>query len=515
MIDKKHRKVWRIERRILFLALFVSLVFGGTIYAQIRFPSGFAVAIDDMGWNEGGSLGDTGGPWRVGVRRNFDVRDYRPIVEVGRKVGVRFQGLFILSEMDRLNLLQDYPTTTQQGENFDNTANIDPSQFAMMDYVKENAAFLEFGLHGVGHEHWIDGNRTRAEWYNIEDNKPWPEEDMRDHIEAFKRIMAQYNLSPEYGHSFPESFVPCAYGYYWNPGGEYSTGALMRENGVKYANTLFQQIEELNPPDPGSGGIDHGVLVVDRQNFGNPWYALASLPTAPIDSFRTDIVESHWSNWLAHDDFLQEELNERWVNFFEEVQQSARFYLAKNTEQFASQWLYKQYATVIEPTEGTVRIDNREMPKEVYTNNLLGNMVLAVALEAEQHVCSATLDSQPIAAYYEAGGFGFLYLPKLDRDRYELRYSLGKERIRPSINLTGTYNVYAWEPGKKQSAIDLQMYGTQEVEIYTDRSPAEITSQNPHLVVRDYRYSDDKQVLSMTIAGRDIQGERGTIIIKH
>ena len=504
----------RIGVRILFVLL-CSLLFSTTTEAQIQFPSGFAVAIDDMGWNEGGSLGDTGGPWRVGVRRDFHVRDYKPIVEVGREVGVRFQGLFILAEMDRLNVLKEYPTTTQHGKDFDNTRNIDPSQIAMMDYVKENAAYLEFGLHGVGHEHWIDGKRTRAEWYDTENDKPWAEEDMRDHVEAFKKIMAQYQISPEYGHSFPESFVPCAYGYYWNPDGEYSTGALLGENGVKYANTLFQQVEELDPPDPGDGGFDHGMLVVDRQNFGNPWYALASLPTAPIDSFRTDVIESHWANWLASDDFLQPDLNQRWIDFFTQVQASNRFYLAKNTEQFSSQWLYKRYTSVKETEEGTVLIDNRQMPEVVYEHDLLGNMVLAVALESGQHVSEASLNGKPIPAYYEDGGFGFLYLPALERDRYELSYALDDERIHPSVNLTGTYNVYSWKPGKRQSALDLKMYGTQEVQIFTDKAPKEIVSKNPHLTVRDYQYFAEEQVLTLTIFGRDIQGERGIITIKH
>jgi len=515
MIDKKHRSVWRTKAGILFIALLFSFAFSSMAYAQIQFPGGFAIAIDDMGWNEGGSLGDTGGPWRVGVRRNFDVRDYRPIVEVGREVNVRFQGLFILAEMDRLNVLANYPTTTQQGRNFDNSSNIDSTQIAMMEYVKDNAAFLEFGLHGVGHEHWINGERSRAEWYNLEDNKPWPEEDMRDHIEAFKKIMAQYGLSPENGHSFPESFVPCAYGYYWNPDGKYSTGALLGENGIKYANTLFQQIEELNPPAPGAGGIDHGVLVVDRQNFGNPWYALASLPTAPIDSYRTDIIESHWANWLAQDDFLQLALNEKWIDFFRQIQKSNRFYLAKNTEQFSAQWLYKRYSTVEETVEGIVMIDNSRMPKEVYSNGLVGNLVLAVELKSGQHVNAATLDGKPIAAYYEDGGFGFLYLPQLERKRYEMRYTIGDEQIRPSVNLSGTYNVYAYQPGRDQCLIDMKMYGTQEVEIYTDRAPGEIVSLNEHLVVLDHQYSEEMQLLSIPISGRDIQGERGTIIIKY
>ena len=187
------------------------------ILKRIQFPKVFAVAINDMGWNNGGALAYTKGHWRVGFRRNFAVLDYYPIIEVGKAVGVRFQGFFILCEMDRLNVCAKYPTTTQAGESFDNSANIEPSQFEVMNYVKDNSAYLEFGIHGVGHEHWIDGKRTRAEWYDLENNKSWTEQDSRDHIKCFKEVMAQYGWTKENGQSFSESFVPCACGYYWNP----------------------------------------------------------------------------------------------------------------------------------------------------------------------------------------------------------------------------------------------------------------------------------------------------------
>ena len=51
--------------------------------------------IGQVGWMGGSSL-ETDGPWRAGIRRDFDVRDYKPMVEVGKELGVRFMSLFIL-----------------------------------------------------------------------------------------------------------------------------------------------------------------------------------------------------------------------------------------------------------------------------------------------------------------------------------------------------------------------------------------------------------------------------------
>jgi hypothetical protein len=202
---------------------------------RMIFPRPFAFAIDDLGWNIGTNSGEgeNQGPYRIGIDRKMDIDDYKCIVEVAKQVGVRIQALFVLAEMDRENILVKFPTTTWIGKNWDNSANRCQENIDIMNFVKDNSANIEFGLHGVGHEYWVNGVKKRAEWYCTDDNHPWPEESSIEHLQCFKDILAQYKLSPEYGHSFPESFVPCAYGYYWNPTGEYSTGSIMSKAGVK------------------------------------------------------------------------------------------------------------------------------------------------------------------------------------------------------------------------------------------------------------------------------------------
>lgn len=481
----------------------------------IIFPRAFFIAIDDMGWNDGSNISAEGGPYRAGVRRNTDVRDYRPIVEVGQTVGVRFQGLFVLAEMDRENVVATLPTATQAGARFDNTINIDDTQIETMKYVKDNAAYLEFGLHGVGHEHWENGKPTRAEWYDMENDRPWPEEDSRAHIELFKSIMAQYGWTPESGHSFPESFVPCAYAYFWNPEGPFSTGKLMRDNGVKYANTDFNYIMESNPPLTFGGGFDHGLLVVNRYQYGNNWYELAAVPSESIETFETDIIESHWPNWLAQDDFLQPELNQKWIAFFREIQATRDRYLAKNTEQFSSQWLYFRFTTLAEARRGEVVIDNTAMPDEAYQADFLGNMVLAVALGEGEHVSKALLEGEPVAAYLEEAGFGYIYLPPLERRRYGFTYEVSDATMPAYVNHTGTYNVYAFRSGDEETVVDLKMYGTQEVAVKVPAQPKAIRSSNPHLKVLGSTYDDQSGMSSITLSGRDMQGERGILTLTY
>jgi hypothetical protein len=483
----------------------------------IEFPRAFAFAIDDLGWNEGSSMvvNVPIGPYRAGVKRLFDIRDYQYVIDVGKAVGVRIQCLFILSEMDRQNILAKYPTATWMREKWDNMARVNEHQCEIMNYVRQQAAHMEFGLHGTGHEYWAeDGKQRRAEWYNLVDKKPWPEESLRGHIQAFREIMAQYGLTPGNGHSFPETFVPCAYSYYWNPTGDYSLGKLMFEAGAKYANTDFGQIPELSPPpERNGGGFDHGIHVINRLNYGNPWYAVASLPNIPLDLQYSDVIESHWPNWLAHDDFLQPEITSQWIDYYRNVQRFPNRYIAKNTEQLHSQWLYNKFTRVV-ISDGLLEIDNTQMPDEAYRNNLLGNMVLKIQLKGGQHVSSASINGETIPAYFEDQGFGFLYLPRLERKKYQLRYAVGNEFLSRTVCNDGTYNVYGISDHQHEIQINVKVYGTQVIKVRCDKSK-QVVSDNNGLAIENFNYDEQHHMLNIKVNARNIQGETGTIMIRH
>ncbi|WP_224994369.1 hypothetical protein [Cesiribacter sp. SM1] len=483
---------------------------------QIVFPRAFAFAIDDLGWNEGSDLTQnaTPGPYRCGVKRKFDLNDYKHIVEVGKKVGARIQCLFILSEMDRENVLAKFPTTTYQRGAWDNRARVNEEQQEIMNYVREQAAYMEFGLHGTGHEYWAPGQaQKRAEWYNLIDKEPWPEESLREHIQCFKEIMAQYGLSPENGHSFPESFVPCAYSYYWNPTGNYSLGKLLREAGVKYANTDFSQIPELNPPgEPNGGGFDHGTHVINRINYGNLWYELATLPRVPLQEQQTDIIESHWPNWLAQDDFLQPDISEQWINYYKTAQRSRDRYIAKNTEQLHSQWLYNKYTLVTEKEPGFVILDNTQMPEEAYQHDTLGSMVLKVKLGENEHLSAAELEGDGIPAYFEEEGWGFLYLPRLERKEYRLTYRVGQEILPLHVIHKGTSNIYSLQQQEGRIMINLKVYGDQIMTIKCEK-PRQVLSATAGagIAVERYEYDESNGLLAVALKASDFQGVRGVL----
>lgn len=494
---------------------------------SIIFPRAFAFAVDDMGWNEGASQHRDGGegPARVGINRRMTLADYKALVDVGKAVGVRVQGLFVLCDMDRDNACARYPTTTMFGAGWDNRANVRAEQTEIMEYVKENAAHLEFGLHGVGHEHWGDDRRrVRAEWYDIENDKSWPEEDLRAHLDCYREILAQYGLSPENGHSFPKSFVPCAYSYWWNPDGTYSLGTLLGELGVKYANTLFEEVRELNPPEgDNGGGFDHGVHVINRVNYGNEWFSLASLPTVPLCEQASDVIETHWPNWLAADPSDQETMTRRFIEYYRAVQRSEDRYAAKNTEQLHSQWLYRRYAKVTEISPGEVVIDNSAMPAEAYEHGLLGPMILKVPLGDGFHVSRATIDGaaideaaidgSPIASYFEDSGFGFLYLPVLERKEYRLLYSVSEEAMPFYVWNDDTFSVYSVHSREGATVIDLAVYGKQTVRIHCAK-PESVQLRGANISMSGERYDGRSGCLELDLSAGDIQGSRGLIVLR-
>ena len=117
-------------------------------------PLALQIVIDDVGWWSGRDDSAAGGPYRNNLPRNHTVADYRAIVELGRRLGMRPQAAFILCEWDRGNLLRELPTGTWQGRLWDNSRWVGPWLDEAAQVIREGRRHLELTLHGVGHEYW-------------------------------------------------------------------------------------------------------------------------------------------------------------------------------------------------------------------------------------------------------------------------------------------------------------------------------------------------------------------------
>ena len=186
-----------------------------------------------MGWKQGWSTDvDSVNPHHIDgpEGRWMGMADYEVVIDIAKAVNTRILGLFIMSEFDRSNICADFPSTTEEGANWDNSDRKRDDDHRIMNYVKSNAAYLEFGLHGVRHNHWKDGKKSGEFARNNLNINPHTVEEMQQHLKCYKRLIDQYGIS------FPKSFVPPRHCYYYNPEDSMDTGGLMASWGIKYVS---------------------------------------------------------------------------------------------------------------------------------------------------------------------------------------------------------------------------------------------------------------------------------------
>ncbi len=472
---------------VAFFSLFTAATFA------INIPKPLAIDIDDLGWKEGWDLHESGGPYRLGLPhgRMMTLQDYEVIVYISKAVGVRIKSLFIMSEFDRSNICAQYPTTNEQGSNWDNSALVNDSDFVIMDYVKENAAYIEFGLHGVRHEFWDAETRrpSRAEWADSQKKRPY--DILWGHMECYKKLIDQYGID------FPKSVRTAAANYYYNLNDPEDTGALMRVWGVKYA-TL--------PPDR-EYVTDHGLMVLLRKG-GVAWDAPNSAPDAYPE---TEFMTSHWTNFVDLDPANNHQAGDKWITWFNKVKDDPNRYTAKNTTQLHSQFLYRKFSRT-SVTGDKVLIDNNKMPYWAYELDLLGNLLLKHKLRDGEHISSASLNGGDIACYYEERGFAYIVLPKLGKKQYTLTFTTGTSDMPTYVLNDGTYNVEEFRSGVDNASVRVEMYGTQEVKVKLLFEPHEVIGDNADLEVRKWHY--EAPFINMLIRAQNVQGETGMVTIK-
>lgn len=245
---------------------------------QVALPRAVQLVIDDVGWREGWRLDDQGGPFRAGVDRLLEPADYQAIADLGRQLHIRPTAAMILREWDLHNRCATVPTATPEGAAWDNTARHGDWMAAAAEIVRTQAGHLELALHGVGHEHWQDGVMTRAEYYGRQPGTKWPWEVLQAHLKLFGDLLDDHGLGRAAGHRFPQHFVPCAFCYLWDETDPESTGALIAGAGTRYGSTPFASLSGTPTPLAIDGGVDHGLMVLDRGSNGVPWYVYDTVP---------------------------------------------------------------------------------------------------------------------------------------------------------------------------------------------------------------------------------------------
>jgi hypothetical protein len=483
--------------------------------AAIVVPAPLTVGIDDLGWKQGWSTDvaeDRNKPSHIDCPegRWMGMADYEAIVGIAKSVKSRLLCLFIMSEFDRSNICAEYPTTTEQGENWDNSALVSDNDYTIMNYVKRNAAHMEFGLHGVRHEHWDDGNITFAEFAGGNYNRrPYPVETVTKHLECYKRLIDQYDIS------FPKSFVPPKHCYYYDPNNPMDTGGLVASWGIKYVSwghKYWQGYDRIVSNPLSYCQFDHGVLVLERDQ-AVPWRG--SLGVAP-EAISMDFYYecTHWHNYIAARPQDNPTVGKKWIKWFNLIKDSPGRYLPKNTAQLYAQALYLEYAKFY--IEGDkVSIDNTNMPDWAYEKEFIGNLVIKVPLIKGQHISSVSFDqNEQIACCYEDRGFGYVVLPALKQKRYEVQINAGPQLLSNCVVNNGTYNVKRLEIKPETVLLKLEMYGTQEVHVkLAELKPRDVKSLSKDLTINSWKWDEQEKFCVINVTAQDIQGAQGEIVL--
>jgi|GEM_PF-1022758 len=485
---------------------------GGT---EIFMPFPMTATVDDTGWRYSYAQ----------PNRTHLLKDYENLVYIGEKVGTRLMCAFIMMDFDKENICAKYPTTTVYGTGWNNTPNLCVQEDdAIIQYIKDNSAYIEYGLHGVSHAMFADDylidegfetyiNKNAGEWgknasewrhqgefYDVAQHKPWNHTAVKDHFCVFSEISRQNNLS------FPQSMVPPDHGYYYNPSSGESTTALLNQYGVKYAATHLGVISELKPKE----GIDSGVLITHREWLDVYGYMVGVVPDGLAC---TTSVMTHFTNFYAEKPEDNRAIADEWISWFDNIKKTPDRYIPKNNAQLNSQWLYCKYADISKGEGNSIEIDTSKMPVEAYDYDLIGNLVFKIPLSHNQHISEANIDGNQIVGYYEDRGFGYIILPVLNRSTHTLQYRIGDSYPETYLLNDGTYNVFSFYSAKDRVDLEVEMYGTQDLKIRTLFEPSNISSTNTDVKVQSYDFDSEESMLTVRMSASDVQGDQTELMI--
>lgn len=466
-----------------------------------KIPLAQTLATDDLGWLLGEDESKTGGPHRLHSNHKITFEDYEKYINLAKSLGTRFMGAFVLSEFDRENICAkdkyNKPIAplniTEKGLDWTN----DLSDSKIMEYIKENGAYIDFALHGVRHGHYENGINYGGEWgkrplRDDDDNllegeatevTPWDSENKTNYViaDCFKELLRQYFTEDEL--DFPESFIPPQHILYVNPKDENSTCGILSKYGVKYSTLRYTSKKEIMPYFTKFGLFDHGVFMVDRRapkevSFDKDSCKPLLLPRP------YPFIETHFNNLWGIENI--------WKRFLETVNMFPTRMLAKNTENVFSQYVYRKFVKI-----QNGYIDFTSVPKEFYDKNIVSNIVLKIFLGPFE-ISEVNSELSPCGYYKDKYGYGYLTLADINNPmgrcegKYKFSFKIG---IKPLGNIADnsmdTYCLYGREENSDTLKFRLKVYRKQTLIIKTKKKITNITSSNEKVKMDNFSFGKD------------------------
>jgi cysteinyl-tRNA synthetase len=486
-------------------------------------PYAIGQAVDDMGWRDWDNRRQSVMDYQKLLHEHATLADYQTVVDIGKAAGTRLATVWILQDLDKHDTCAKAKYNTPVAQ-YDMTSDgtrwrnhVTRGQVRAMNLVKRNAAFMEFGMHGVSHEHFRNGVEQRAEYAHINESKPghaktWGWADMNLKARCYRELLRQWFTPAQL--KFPVAEVPPAHAYYYNKTDPHTTGALLAKYGVKYINGGMNVSTRIYK----GYLIDHGVVFINRA-YGTNWDWVGATPWEgywndydapyyPSDNYAW--VEAHFPNlWGA---------KAKWVKYLVGMNDSNNRFLARNSAEASWQFLYHKFGTITKTGDASYTIDVSKVDPQAYRYKLIGPMVLKVWV-GDDNISGVSLTNGATVLGTWKDTFGYAYLvigvpgnpmARLDPGTYDMTVTFGADTMPSFVDLTGaTYNVFGFTAGPDSARLRLQMYGRQTVKVKLPFEPQSVMSSNPNLIVRRWSYADG--FLTMSVRGVRLTGETGTI----
>lgn len=318
---------------------------------EIALPMPLFLVVEDVGWWDGRDGSAHHEPYRTGMTRRHCLADYQALASLALRLSMRIQLAMVLCEWDRTDMLRLVPSATWMGAKWNNAGNRGPWFEEAADFLRRHRRHLEIGLHGVGHEYWVQGRMQRAEFHDGAGIMR-PPDVVRRHLEAFGLLLDQHGLGP-----FPQSFVPPALHHSFG-NGEASMQAILSRFGVRYLCTIFSRARQYAPPRHAGLTWECGVVLIERGEAPIPWHRIGAAPPRCING---PVVSLHWCNLLHQDPERNEEVIGPWADFLLARANELETFLAPDTSACWNQYCHHYLAEVRAHGTG-VEIDRGRLP---------------------------------------------------------------------------------------------------------------------------------------------------------
>jgi hypothetical protein len=344
---------------------------------QITIPMALQLVIEDVGWWERSHPVGPDRPFRSGLKRRHHPADYQALVYLAKQLNMRPLIAFVACEWDRTNILKKVPTATWMGADWDNRHNVGPWLDQAAQTLNDHREHLEIGLHGVGHEYWERGRRSRTEFHNTR-GEMRPREHIAAHLNAFGDILEQNGLGP-----LPKAFVPPGLNHSFG-NGDRGIHRILNQHGIWFVTTDLAKAKMVRPRQHPLMAWEEGVLIVERGSAPVPWHAIAAEPQFTFDR---PVLSLHWANLLHEDIQRNLDVVQRWVDFLKNRLDPMVQMLSPDTATCWSQFVYRSLSRIRQAGNG-IAIDIRalhEIPKKILKKQFLIKVAHATPVHWRVH----------------------------------------------------------------------------------------------------------------------------------